>query len=77
MWMNTSLTEAESQTLDLRQMDRVKTDYANFLRSTVRSISQVGGQASENLMIARYFDRVIVRACAASIDKVIEELKGK
>lgn len=58
-------------------MERTRADYANFLRSTLRSFSQLHAGAAENLLIARYLDRVIARACAAPMDQVIKELNGK
>lgn len=58
-------------------MERIKRAYADFLRAAVRSFSQRHGHVAENLLVARYFDRVITDAHAGKMDEILKQLKGK
>ena len=62
---------------NLKRLESLKEGYVGALRSALQSISFVGGPGTENLMMAKFFDRVIVRAGAKPGHEIFEELRER
>lgn len=63
--------------INLRRLESFKEGYVGALRSALQSISFLGGPGTENLMVAKFFDRAIVHAGAKQGHEIVEELRER
>lgn len=66
--------QPEKEALDPAEVARLLEAHVSALRNALQSMSLVAGARAENLAVARYLDRQLMRAGAVRPAKVLQEV---